>query len=517
VHLPERRSIINVSNQRRTRYLRSAASPLAALSAALVVLAALVGPVLAVQGPTKLFDPVVSPRTGAPTTTITFEVGYRNREGSAPEFVSVVIDGTAHRMTSLGGTSWKTGVRSRWSTTLRAGTHTVSFTATSRDKFSDTVSGGTVTITVAASPAPTPKPTPRPTTKPTPAPTPTPDSGPASAPTPAPAGTATSADPGGPPGSGASTDELGGDPSDIPGPVTDDTATGGDSRTGSWWSDGSSDGSGRSTGLVGAGAPGMAGPGPGSTDGGGSGPADPTSGSTTAGDGRGVVTGGPGWGALATALAALGIDRPPAITMLPMLVGTSTAMTMAFAFAIFGKKRRDEQPPAADQVLQANAARGLAVVPGSDVVNGVVRGATVAPPLDLEAGMPRWRRPSLLEARKADPTRSTASSHRMSFENGVVGPVEGRERRVVRYAVVRLLDAPDELRSAEIGQLDQGDEVQLMERSGTYWLVLCPDGRQGWLHKMTLGEIVSDAASTGLAREIDDDVLSAFLAARAQA
>ncbi|HLO35182.1 MAG TPA: SH3 domain-containing protein, partial [Candidatus Deferrimicrobium sp.] len=235
------------------------------------------------------------------------------------------------------------------------------------------------------------------------------------------------------------------------------------------------------------------------------------------GAGRGTVTGGPGWGAFASALRVLGIDRPPSVTMLPMLVGTSTAMTMAFAFAIFGKKRRDEQPPAPDEVLQANAARGYAAVPGGEVASGVVRAATVPAPLDLEAGMPRWRRPSLLEARKADPTRSVASSQRMSFDNGVVGAVEGRECRVIRYAVVRLLDAPDELRSAEIGQLDQGDEVQLIERSGAYWLVLCPDGRQGWLHKMTLGEIVTDAPPTGFGRDIDDDVLSAFLTARARA
>jgi hypothetical protein len=34
---------------------------------------------------------------------------------------------------------------------------------------------------------------------------------------------------------------------------------------------------------------------------------------------------------------------------------------------------------------------------------------------------------------------------------------------------------------------------------GTYWRVLCPDGRQGWLHKMTLGDVVieSGAAATG--------------------
>jgi uncharacterized membrane protein YgcG len=536
-----------VTSLRRTQHRRPAAIPLAALCAALFVVFALVAPVLAVEGPTKLIDPQVSPRSATPTTTIVFAVTYRNREGSAPEHVSVIVDGVAHAMTSDGGTNWKSGVDNRWSTTLAVGTHTVSFAAASRDKFSDTADGGTVTITVPP-PPPTPQPTPQPTPKPTPTPTPTPNptptprptsTAPASTPSPAPTdptdipagggGTGGGADPSDAPGSGGLIGAPGapdGGPTDPSGPGGGpDTGTsgtggsGGDSgsgATGGDWSDGSGDGAGRSTDAIGAGAPGLAGaPAPAPDSDGPATAADP--GATVTGTDRGgagrVVSSGPAWGAFASALEALGVDRPPLPTNLPMLIGTTTAMSMAFAFAIFGKKRRDEQPPAPDEVLQASASRGYGAVPGGEVLNGVVRGSTIAPPLDLEAGMPRWRRPSLLEARKADPTRSVASPHRLSFENGVVGAVEGRERRIIRYAVVRLLDAPDELRSAEIGQLDQGDEVQLLERSGSYWLVLCPDGRQGWLHRMTLGEVVSDAAPV---REIDEDVLTAFLA-RAQA
>ncbi|MEO5940550.1 MAG: SH3 domain-containing protein, partial [Candidatus Limnocylindrales bacterium] len=410
-----------------------------------------------------------------------------------------------------------------------AGTHTIMFEAAGRDKFSNTIAGGTVTITIPPTPnptpAPTPKPTPKPTSTPAPATTPAPTPpAPTASPDPAPTATASPAH-GGTAGAGAGA--TGSQPPDVPG-GSGTGSTGGIPGSGGGgpdgfsggggprgdWSDGSGDGSGRSTDAVGGRSPGMAGFGladqPATAD---PGLSETIDGSSRDGrDGR-VMTGGPGWGALAMGLQALGIDQPPAITMLPMLVGTSTAMSMAFAFAIFGKKRRDEQPPAPDEVLQANAARGLTSVPGSAAINGVVRAATVVAPLDLEAGMPRWRRPSLLEARKADPTRSVASPHRMSFDNGIVAADEGRERRVVRYAVVRLLDAPDELRSAEIGQLDQGDEVQLIDRSGSYWLVLCPDGRQGWLHRMTLGEIVTD---TGPAA-IDEDVLSAFLAARAHA
>jgi hypothetical protein len=217
-------------------------------------------------------------------------------------------------------------------------------------------------------------------------------------------------------------------------------------------------------------------------------------------------------------LQVLGISNPPAITVVPMLVGTATAMAMAFAFAIFGKKRRDEQPPAPDEVLQASAARGHGDVPRGEAASGVVRSPAFPMPLDSEAGMPRWRRPSLLEARKADPARYIATTPKMSFETAGVASDASYERRVIRYRVVRLLDAPDELRSADIGQLDQGDEVQLLERSGAYWLVLCPDGRQGWLHKMTLGEIVTDEApASPWGGDVDDDVLTAFYQARARA
>ena len=158
--------------------------------------------------------------------------------------------------------------------------------------------------------------------------------------------------------------------------------------------------------------------------------------------------------------------------------------------------------------------------------------AAIGAAFDAEAAMPRWRRPSLLEARKADPIRDATVAPRLTFDRGLVGPLDGRERRLIRYNVVRLLDVPDELRGVEIGFLDQGDEVQLLERQGTYWLVLCPNGGQGWIHKMTLGEVVADddgllpngatatmptAADTWtMGDDVDDDVLSAYIKSREQ-
>jgi hypothetical protein len=102
--------------------------------------------------------------------------------------------------------------------------------------------------------------------------------------------------------------------------------------------------------------------------------------------------------------------------------------------------------------------------------------------------MPRWRRPSLQQVRRTDPLRAPDNAPSLSFEAAGVRPLENYERRCIGYRLVRLLDSPDELRAREIGILDQGDEVQLLTRHGVYWLVLLPDGRQGWVHRMTLAD-----------------------------
>jgi hypothetical protein len=509
--------------------------------AAWLLVLALVVPAGAVEGPTKLYDPSVSARTATPTTTITFTVEYRNREGSAPAWVRVVIDGVAHNMTGDGGDDWKKGVGHHFATKLPAGTHKVSFAAADTRKFTDKVNGGTVKIAVPTTPTPTPSPKPTPTPDPTP--TPAPGDGPGGS--------------GGTDGNGGTPATQGADGIGAPGSgvgpgaggATDDSMSGGlytnalqtwgygtggpdgDSALGAGSGSGSGSGSnddgppsagavvaGAAAGLTGGGPDDVSGPGSGGSRRGGG--TDGNGGSSAGGSSSGSG-GSSGWGALTAALDALGIQSGPAtMPLLPTLVGTTGAAAMAMAFAIFGKKRRDEEQPAPDEVLQANAARGTNEPASSELMRGVVATAAVATPIDLEASMPRWRRPSLQQARKADPTRNGYVAPKLTFADAD-GAGIGYERRVIRYRVVRLLDAPDELRSVEIGQLDQGDEVQLLEKSGAYWLVRCPDGRQGWLHKMTLGDVVTDEATSAAEAwnvgDIDGDVLSAYLAARARA
>ncbi len=242
---------------------------------------------------------------------------------------------------------------------------------------------------------------------------------------------------------------------------------------------------------------------------------------------------------MAAALAVFGL--PPELPVLPLaptLVTTTGVMTASMALGIFGRRRRDEQQPGTDEELADLAAQGIGV--GSDGAAGAAdaeRGDDGALEDDLtpemESLMPRWRRPSLMLARKADPTRQTDEAPRLRFDDGVTVALAG-ERRLVRYTVVRLLDAPDELRANEIGVLGTGDEVVVTERQGVYCLVQAPNGGRGWIHKMTLGDVIEPAVALVPAEtpsaslpisadtwtmgesdsDIDDDVLAAYLASR---
>jgi hypothetical protein len=259
---------------------------------------------------------------------------------------------------------------------------------------------------------------------------------------------------------------------------------------------------------------------------GGASPAPVTAGSVGSGGpaGGGPAGGGPtsrGSGAGGSEPGAIdlpGITRGPfdgALRAYPVLVTTTGTVVVWAAFVFFGKRRRDGEPPAPDPVLAADAAtapaqQGVApLVPPAAVQQRIPPGAD-----PTEAGLPRWRRPSLLQARKTDPLRTATEFASLTFADGAVEPFDGLERRRIRYRLVRLMDVPDEFRANEIGIVDEGDEVQVIEAQGTYRLVLCPDGQQGWLHKMVLGDLVDDDSDVGAPDGIDEDVLSAFLAAR---
>ena len=464
---------------------RAGAAPVARILTAIIALAVLLAmlamPAAADPGPVRLSTPSVSPRGGTTATTFKFTISYRHRAGAAPARVRVVVGGTAYTMVA-GGDRWKRGVTFTVATTLPAGSHAIRFVAVDPDGNEDTIADGKVNVARPSAPKPQATPAPRQTAAPKPRATPVP----AAVVNPTPA------------------------PDAVPDPATPDGGAPGDPS-----SQPSTTGAGGSGPSDGAGPAGGSGAEPG-------GPATPN------GNGPGEATAGMpvGWGDLTRYLEALGLDPAgsPYLRLIPVMIWTTGGVAMAMAFGFFGKRRRDGEPPEPDEVLSAKAARGTGEAATAALVPD---GAQT--PLDLEMAMPRWRRPSLLQARKADPLRTGVTRPRLSFDNAAVAPYDGYERRLIRYLVVQLLDTPDEFRGAEIGALAQGDEVQLLEQSGTYWRVLCPDGSHGWIHRMTLGDVVGEAPSptardtwattstSAEADDVDDDVLVAFMTARGRA
>jgi len=440
---------------------------LPAMLGAVALVMLLAAPVLAAMGPTKLEEPSVTPTVGTPATTIVAEVTYRNHRDRAPEYVRVVVGGSVHDMAASDPLDWRAGVRFRWSGMLPVGTYEISFEAKDWEKFVDVLVAGTVTI---EPPPPAPTPTPPPAPDPDPAPGPSDDPAPASPPD----------------GGSGEPDELGA------GSTAGDSGSGVGPRRehGSSFTEESGDPDGSSGGSpVGGGVTGGGG-GRGSAEPGGSGGS-----SGSGGSGAGDGSGGGAFAVIGEFLRDAGVD-PLAVLLpgnggntLPTLaaaVGSLAAVGVWMAFSLFGKRRRDEQPPAPDDVLRAAAASG----------SGLVAASSLVPEIDdPERFMPRWRRPSLLQARKHDPIRD-GLPERQALAFGV-DMATTNERRLIRYATVRLLDRPDEVMGLAVGDLAAGDEVELCERSSLFWFVRTPDGRAGWLHRMTLGDSVGGNGATG--------------------
>jgi hypothetical protein len=493
---------------------------LVALPLALLLLVLAVG-AAAAHHDCRLSGSSVSPRQVQAGGTVAVAVTYTDDAGSAPASVTVIVDQTPQAMSS-DADAFKTGVRYTASITPSAGRHAISFSATDSTGGKETLWAGYVEVssgdggsgsTPTAAPTATVKPTSSATR--TPAPTPrvggggdgskgsgggdggsgsTPAPGGAASPSRAPSATTAPGAPVGPAPRSSAPPAAGGPILPTPtGEATD--ANRGEAPTS---------------------APVLLGPGP---------QYEPSGGSTlrvgvdmTDQSARLAAQGNlAGW-ALAQARSGSDavIDIAPSHVGLPALYHASVpalvgelAPTLATvttggaawaAFVLFGKRRRDGDEPDQDPMLATAAATGVdtGAAPGLRVID--------------ESLLPRWRRPSLQQVRKADPLRAVAEAPTMSFARSGVRPLDQYERRQIRYRLVRLLNSPDEVRASEIGILDRGDEVQLLERRGVYWRVLCPDGRTGWVHRMTLSEHGAEPseAMSGVGQAVEAMVAGPF-------
>jgi hypothetical protein len=65
-------------------------------------------------------------------------------------------------------------------------------------------------------------------------------------------------------------------------------------------------------------------------------------------------------------------------------------------------------------------------------------------------------------------------------------PAKGVDRATVRSRLVRFNAEPDDLRSAELGRLDRGDEIEIVGSFEGFLNVRVPDGTTGWIHRAAI-------------------------------
>jgi hypothetical protein len=149
---------------------------------------------------------------------------------------------------------------------------------------------------------------------------------------------------------------------------------------------------------------------------------------------------------------------------------------------------------------------------------GIIEAETPSPPLTVrpaasseptEAHLPRWLRPSV-RACRSESGRDAATSRERVAPLAFAAPAdEGVERLVVRYDLVALLDRPDEALGMRQGELDSGDEVEVLEREATWAHVRTPTDATGWIPAMTLtsSDAFAEELETGMrsAASIDAD------------
>ena len=375
-----------------------------------------------------------SPGSGSTATTFVFTVDYTDNAGCTPT-VSLIIPGVGtFGMSATGAGSGNTATYGL-SKKLPAGSWAYRFRATSGSN------GGAVTVTlttvsprsIVVSGPPTPPPTPPPTAKPTPNATPkaTPSA-------------TTNATPKATPKPGAqATPSAAPSPADTPVPTRTPRPTSSPTPRPS-----------PSPAAVGAGTTGGGGPGDGGLFGG--------------------LAGFLAFGATAVHLA----EGP----YLPITSWVASCVLGLLTFAFVLRRRTDEASEERQLFMTSPFGSSLPAALDVGPPIGALSDVPLEEPVDPEATIPRWRRPSVQAARQSRSASATVSLP-VRF---ATAPRPGDDRRVVGYRLVRVADSPDEVRSAELGRFDRGDEVEVLEAAREWTRVRGASGLEGWVLSQTI-------------------------------
>jgi hypothetical protein len=102
-------------------------------------------------------------------------------------------------------------------------------------------------------------------------------------------------------------------------------------------------------------------------------------------------------------------------------------------------------------------------------------------PIDEDAPLKKTRRAAKKLA--AGTAMAAAAAERRTFEEPAK---KGVSRARVGYRRVRISSEPDAVRSTELGRLDRGDEVEILESYEGFLQVRTPDNIVGWILRHTI-------------------------------
>jgi len=211
----------------------------------------------------------------------------------------------------------------------------------------------------------------------------------------------------------------------------------------------------------------------------------------------------------ALALAPVGAIGPggaglsgPGLSLLgPQMLGPFIAIGGLFFILVARRRRRRPM----DAALGTLAGSGVVASDGSPVLADMAAAAAVAAvhapgvaplrgpdrrdpvieddlePIDEDAPLKRTRKVS--PKRAAGAAVAAAAATVRTFD----GPAAtGVSRAKVGYRQVRISSEPDAVRSTELGRLDRGDEVEILESHEGFLRVRTPDEITGWILRHTI-------------------------------
>jgi hypothetical protein len=165
-------------------------------------------------------------------------------------------------------------------------------------------------------------------------------------------------------------------------------------------------------------------------------------------------------------------------TILLGLFLASAGMLMLIFFLRRSHRDEDER-----LVLDVDPDVGAAAVIAPPVVASPSPIAEDLAPIDEDAPLKNARK---APAKRAPRTAPVATAAVISARTFAKPPRKGVERAKVGYRRVRISSIPDAVRSAELGRLDRGDEVEILDASEGFLRIRTPDDITGWILRHTI-------------------------------